>query len=795
MADEQSKSPAPVSKWVYPFSGVDDPRAATPKPKEIADPNTYFSVLSMAEDGFYPVGANGLWHGGIHFDGSTAGALMQGPGVRCMADGEVIAYRIDSAYPELEFEKGKVAYSRGFVLVKHRLQLPPAPQKPAPSGATTPAHSPAPAPTPAAAAKPASKTSPSSAPAPAPQEPSLVFFSLYMHLIDWAGYRADAKLARPAYWGDECKRVVGDKAPSLSPYAAPQTEHKGVNVRQAGKGTAQIGWLPPGTAVTLEPGSGPWRKIASVDGGQMEVDPLNRADTTAPFGWVFQSELTPAPAEPKTKDAVCVLDKPMAIKAGELIGHLGQYQRHADAGSILTAGDRPLVHIEVFSGEDVKVFIEKSRARAKELEPGKKTLLVVSKGTKLVVPAGSDRVLAAGKDVQVRGGSPSSGEWAEVTEITVSAAEAPTANNKHPKPKVTPTGDAFWVERAQLGPNGRRVSTRSALDGWTDFPLQQANATGAKANYLRVAAVKTLKRSATDDKGVRWWLMDVDEAEGKGNTTGWICEKGNLQSPWDWPGFEIVEERAVKPADLHGKQVVDHKLEIPEDKDNFEAKADRAKEGALFQKLYDVLDTDKDEKLSTAELRAALRKPWLAQTLSRLIVRYESEWGGAMGKWDALDAHMGEFAGDWAWEKLRIYELQWWSELAGKHAFPSSPVVYHFHPVGLAANFPTCSRLTLEMLQVIFPNGDKARLQSIVDEIGSMMDEYKLATALRLTHFFAQVREETGPRCKLVEDDFTYSPDALKDLFGYFAKRPAEADLYGKTKDHGANFEAIEHEH
>ena len=106
-----------VNSWSYPFAGGD------------SNPLANLTSQAKARGGFYPMGANGLWHGGVHFAQGTAGAFDQSS-VRCIADGEVIAYRIDDEYPISEYT-GEVPlikrapFSTGFVLVKHRLALPP----------------------------------------------------------------------------------------------------------------------------------------------------------------------------------------------------------------------------------------------------------------------------------------------------------------------------------------------------------------------------------------------------------------------------------------------------------------------------------------------------------------------------------------------------------------------------------------------------------------------------------------------------------------------------------------------
>ncbi|MBD8234916.1 hypothetical protein IFU18_00005, partial [Pseudomonas fluorescens] len=130
--------------------------------------------MAKAAAGYYPLGRNGLWHGGVHFDSGTAGTLDQSS-VHCLADGEVVAYRIDELSPTTPYftEERCVPkpFSRNFVLVRHRLEAPRI------EGSTD-----------------------------AP--PSLVFYSLYMHLQDWAVYRSDPSILRPAFWPEGLSRRV-----------------------------------------------------------------------------------------------------------------------------------------------------------------------------------------------------------------------------------------------------------------------------------------------------------------------------------------------------------------------------------------------------------------------------------------------------------------------------------------------------------------------------------------------------------------------------------------------------------
>lgn len=81
--------------------------------------------------------------------------------------------------------------------------------------------------------------------------------------------------------------------------------------------------------------------------------------------------------EPLATDRVVVPDEPIAIKAGDLIGHLGQY--HCGL-----AEQPEKLHLEMFSDDDVEAFLESSRTWAKELPDKEMTWLKLTKGTAVV---------------------------------------------------------------------------------------------------------------------------------------------------------------------------------------------------------------------------------------------------------------------------------------------------------------------------------------------------------------------------------------------------------------------------
>ncbi|WP_260427510.1 hypothetical protein [Burkholderia stagnalis] len=168
MTAPEKSSPAPASTanaaspqdWRYPFPDKER--------KEITDPQAIYSALGLMDDGFFPLGVNGFPHGGVHFGRGTSARFDQAGGVRAIANGMIVAYKLDDAYKQLKFTQDSrwSMYSTGFVLVRHEMTMPPAPGS---TGAQ-------------------------------PPDETLTFFSLYMHLADWQSYEVDGTLARPGWW-------------------------------------------------------------------------------------------------------------------------------------------------------------------------------------------------------------------------------------------------------------------------------------------------------------------------------------------------------------------------------------------------------------------------------------------------------------------------------------------------------------------------------------------------------------------------------------------------------------------
>lgn len=579
-------APAPLRKFSWPFAKRDTPARRESTSSEVTDPQDYYDALALAEDGFYPIGANGQWHGGIHFGRQTGTLLDQDNGIRCIADGEVIAWKIDDTYPTVEYDTcGAAKYSTGFVLARHRLALPPAPTDQQAEGGST------------------------------SDEPTLLFYSLYIHLRDWQGYRQAPDDPRPPFWGERTY-VVGDRAFDADRNRNPHIPEGGVGLNLRNAANAVVGFAPRGTRLRFgeRRGTSGYYAVTEVVSGS--VFPTGLSDAYA-----FRDEMTAVPAEPATKGSIVIPESPIKISAGALVGHLGEYKRYVDAGAMCSADPRPLAQIDVFTTENIETFIEASRTRAAQLQDFSKTLLVIESGAQLAVPPGG--------------------------------GETPSAE------QLTAAHDAGG---------------------------------GPAAGHTRVIPIKALD-VVTEEDGTRWWSVDVGAQTGE-TAIGWVRERDHanvrLASPWEWPGFEIVHIDNTRPDQFYAHRVAQEGDAAPDEQGEMKQRGASADSGPIFRKLYETIDDSGDKKITADEIRRALQKTWLAQALSHLIVKHESEWSGPMAKWDAIDELIPENREkDWAKEKERIASLLWWEDVKGQHGLHGGEplVATNLHAIGLLATF------------------------------------------------------------------------------------------------------------
>lgn len=406
--------------------------------------------------------------------------------------------------------------------------------------------------------------------------------------------------------------------------------------------------------------------------------------------------------EPAEYGKVVVLEKGLPIKAGDLIGYPGLYQNHDSAA-------QNMVHVELFSCDDMPAFIARSRAWASRLPDDQKTLLKVYKGASKLIPHRDD------------------------------------INAENP-PKLDDNGTQIGVDL---------ITPQSLLDG--------------------LPASRKIQVKDGADNTMHWWRLDGLFADANGNPIdGWLAEQELIttrHSPWEWEGFQCVEETGT-PVEKLAYAFNARGLLSAEQQQNYRAQINKADGGPILTlaRLHDIIDTDKNGKLSCREIRAALAKPWQTQLLGQLITRYESEWFWEKSKWDELDPLLEEEPGTpnliWQTEKQRIEKLSWWSDLAEEHGFGGDGKAWHVQPQLLTILFQTKRKelITLKMLQTASPSITDDYAESILPHLNKYAISYKIDTPLLIANFLSQVGHESG--FKVRSENLSYSAKRMREVFG-----------------------------
>ncbi|OTQ07815.1 hypothetical protein B6C91_14145, partial [Gilliamella apicola] len=153
------------------------------------------------------------------------------------------------------------------------------------------------------------------------------------------------------------------------------------------------------------------RKINDCDVPNLLVK--ENGSTDAPHkGYVKVTSLTSFTFKPEKLNDIVVLKSPIAISSGDFIGYIGHNQQQTDhfnepAQSSIATIKRPsdtklppLLHVELFTCEDLSAFITKTRALADNLPESEKNLILVEKGARLIQASKTDGNLTSGLGIK-----------------------------------------------------------------------------------------------------------------------------------------------------------------------------------------------------------------------------------------------------------------------------------------------------------------------------------------------------------------------------------------------------------
>eukprot|EP01029_Cantina_marsupialis_P022558 TRINITY_DN550_c0_g1_i7.p2 TRINITY_DN550_c0_g1~~TRINITY_DN550_c0_g1_i7.p2 ORF type:complete len:355 (-),score=53.47 TRINITY_DN550_c0_g1_i7:16-1080(-) len=260
-----SESKINIPKFSYPFKKV-----------QILD--DYFTNLGKETHGNYLFSKDGFWHGGIHFSDSLT-EFSATEGIRAIADGKIVAYRVNSKYLQNDDEEKdeEGLYSNGFFLLKHYFEYPIGNK--------------------------------------------LTFFSLYMHTAKFSDYDFSTHT------------VIGE-----SRYL-----RKGISYKDEDK----LEELNKDTKITIGEDVGKNRyKVLYVgntkrtDDATIHVSNIKKIENRLEYKCINR--------ETKT-DEIVVPSSDIQVKEGDVLGLVGEYNRSLQI-------NRKLLHLEVFTGDDVKGF-------------------------------------------------------------------------------------------------------------------------------------------------------------------------------------------------------------------------------------------------------------------------------------------------------------------------------------------------------------------------------------------------------------------------------------------------------
>jgi len=585
--------------FAYPFrkKGQGNGSAAT----DFTDEHEIFQLLTQESSGSFPVSSGGMWHGGIHITEAGAGQSMDlKGGVRCIADGEVVAWRLNRVYlvNQIPAHDGQPAidasYSTGFALVKHTMEFP--------------------------------------------RDTKLTFFSLYMHLQDYAGYESDPSLPWPAYWAAKVE-VTQDAVDRPRAGANGQTApdgQTGLNVRVSKPHGAVVGILPQGTQVSLSRREGDW--------GQIAEDPGAHVDSGIATGkWIFLGKESGHDGPfakhvlPESSfDCVNVVpeEKRVKVKAGDVMGYLGRYD------SLRNAASSPMVHIEVFCDDSIKQFTAGGRNWV---------------------------------DAHVANSTENTNQW---NQLGVS-----------PEPTILRINTGVQLYKAP--PAGQPIPDQKPTDVIQVYGM---------ATLPRDASHMVVETHAGNDGQKRsWWKVDSVDMQGQ-PITGWVREQSfaggmvTREHAQSWIDFRCHDE------DHDPTHTIFASTQDFVDFSTDPAKPDRGAKARLsplmasiYSELYPTGDgiNAADQLSNIGQSSPGSGFPWVAFRASRLIPRHQSEWANP-AKWqelvNAIEQHTGPQP-EHEEEKKRIGNLVWWDAVkAGVQGFPESDV-FHIHPVALVGNF------------------------------------------------------------------------------------------------------------
>ncbi|MGA4524749.1 glycoside hydrolase family 19 protein [Enterobacter ludwigii] len=750
--------PVPSNKNGHPFSSVEE----------------LLSMIGGESSGLYLVGSQGMWHGGIHITDATipwcalstdSGAeneycreLYKGEQfIRCMADGEIVAWRVSKDYESaaIEWRGEKLFLSTSFVLVKHYIQ----------PGDT--------------------------------EESGLTFFTLYMNLAPYAAYKQQGSLAD--------RKVAG-----------VQRYYSSAEDLQAGRAAGKLG---KDTVVTLSDTivtrSSDQRQFTEVTITRETKNTAGetlaagtRIWTVSDQGYLKATESVPVPSwwakcsPAYTNESEGVVnctsrtnwayylssDDVLQYKnAGSLVADFPlSYEPGNTAQQVIRPGKNP--------GDAARTFSLVTLGRDKDkLKKGDRVWLV-SDGDSLtpVAPAASgsgpvfNDVYAPSEPVPINAGD-SLGH--------MGFYQLPEENGKRSRYQVhieclsMDDMEKFITNPGRVGEDNPVYLTWQA-----DAPLFEKGEQGmvAGSRKTKISGIVTLAKVPGADAEGNALTNNRDAAYFQIRQEGGWLSATSVQKVSQYAlgelgfvtlnkapeSFDLID--GIKQPDNVVKGILEQLYKAAQD----ETRTTHALNKYNYKRLLELIDSNQDGYYSEQEYLQAIHNVSYRDHLYRVIAKHASEW--YYGKDDQLwKTYLDTLTTDaplWKTYLEAFLDKMTWMKAVSEKGVVLGPEVWHMHPiVFLNAIKKGKTKITREMLRRIWSdrrNVSDSVLDVVAEEFSNKFDMCNINTKNRLYHFFAQIYQEVGPAFNLNEG-FNYRPQVLIDKFAYYRNHPQDAQADG----------------
>uniref|UniRef100_UPI003B9EABA4 pesticin C-terminus-like muramidase n=1 Tax=Aeromonas jandaei TaxID=650 RepID=UPI003B9EABA4 len=605
----------------------------TAKGEEFKDVKALTALINGEKSGHYLLGNHNKWHGGIHISEQSAPWCKDKYPVRAIADGKVVAFRMMKDYLTSEFQGESLRYSNCFCLVQHEY---------CEINAETKAKN------------------------------EFTFYSLYMHLLPWDKYQRTDTLVLKKGWN----------ARNSVPHANPDAE------QQRADAVLPRFTLPKDTELEMD-SSTPSQK-GSIGGKEYDFIKVK-----------IKSKLSNAQIKEAEKAGVLVSE-----------GSSVWIANSPDAVTFI----KPNVPTWLFDQIDAELLKDMPGCadpvlddKSGRLRAGSGNVLLPA-GTKLQYDAHQlefhwigDKarkmarckyVMPSGSDAQGNCGL----AWVCVEDEFIKAKRLPPSHLDElyvlPSPVVIAAGETIGylglVETPGSLIGGKQSKHQVHLEVFTQDPRLDdvlANKAGTQggAIYAKVPADLILHEKKSEAGKSKWVatkdkskeaLVESPKLEKDAAKQEWICVSSD----------KYVKKEQVELLSQHDWLKIGFKKVDGSGSDGY---LDPDAPPSLFNDLVKSFDKNKDGKLSSGEIHAALSNPKSSEQLHKLIVKHLSEWyeksSASSYQWlDKLMTKIGLPNFDLLvdHEKQRIDKLEW---MQSATKLKLEKEVWHFSPIGIMA--------------------------------------------------------------------------------------------------------------